>query len=163
MHSEALQWIERLQLEPHPEGGFYRVTYQSEVWIPQSGLPTEFAAARRVATSIYYLLSDDDFSALHRLRADELWHFHAGSDLVVHVIDPAGERSDIRIGEGNFQAVVKAGNWFGTRLVQQDSFALVGCTVAPGFDFADFEIARREELSRQFPQHRDLITALTRL
>jgi uncharacterized protein len=146
-------WIEHLGLSPHPEGGYYRVTYKSELMI----------ANRSASTAIYFLLHGRDFSAFHRIASDELWHFYAGSALVVYVIDPDGSYSELHLGnDGVFQGVVKAGCWFASRLKDAASFALVGCTVAPGFDFADFELAARSELVHAYPQHRRLIEELTR-
>jgi predicted cupin superfamily sugar epimerase len=146
-------WIEHLGLSPHPEGGYYRVTYKSELMI----------ANRSASTAIYFLLHGRDFSAFHRIASDELWHFYAGSALVVYVIDPDGSYSELHLGnDGVFQGVVRAGCWFASRLKDAASFALVGCTVAPGFDFADFELAARSELVHAYPQHRRLIEELTR-
>jgi uncharacterized protein len=146
-------WIEHLGLSPHPEGGYYRVTYKSELMI----------ANRSASTAIYFLLHGRDFSAFHRIASDELWHFYAGSALVVYVIDPDGSYSELHLGnDGVFQGVVKAGCWFASRLKDAASFALVGCTVAPGFDFADFELAARSELVHAYPQHQRLIEELTR-
>jgi predicted cupin superfamily sugar epimerase len=113
------------------------------------------------------LLDGEDFSAFHRLRSDELWHFYLGGSLVVHVIDESGRHSEIQLGsdpeaDEALQAVVKAGCWFASQLRDRRSFALVGCTVAPGFDFEDFALARREELVSLYPQHRQLIQRLTR-
>jgi predicted cupin superfamily sugar epimerase len=143
MGKDAAYWIEKLGLERHPEGGYYRQTYRAD------------------------LLDGEDFSAFHRLRSDELWHFYVGGSLVVHVIEKNGQYSETQLGSDPeasevFQAVVKAGCWFASRLRDSRSFALVGCTVAPGFDFEDFELAKREELLRRYPQHRQVIQSLTR-
>jgi hypothetical protein len=162
----AQQWIERLNLEPHPEGGWYRQTYRAPLTLPRSALPG-FAGDRPASTAIYFLLAGDQFSAFHRLRSDEVWHFYAGSALIVHVIEPGGRYNQLLLGSDassgeQFQAVVPAGCWFGSSLRHPDSYALVGCTVAPGFDFADFEMAERNELAVRFPQHRKIIERLTR-
>ncbi len=162
----AQHWIERLNLQPHPEGGWYRQTYRAPLTLAQAALPG-FAGDRAASTAIYFLLAGDQFSALHRLRSDEVWHFYAGSGLIVHVIEPGGTYSEILLGNDaasgeQFQAVVPAGCWFGSSLRHPDSYALVGCTVAPGFDFADFEMAKRNELAVHFPQHRNVIERLTR-
>lgn len=153
-------------MEPHPEGGYYRQTYRAELLLPAFALPG-FNGPRAASTAIYFLLEGNDFSALHRLRSDEMWHFYAGGSLVVSVIDEQGEYSEIVLGSdaetgGSFQGVVRAGCWFGSRVRDGKSWALVGCTVSPGFDFGDFELARREDLTRQFPQHREVIVRLTR-
>lgn len=167
MDKNAQYWIDRLSLSPHPEGGYYRVTYQSTLTIAQGALPSAFRGDRCASTAIYFLLSEKDFSAFHRLASDELWHFYAGSALVVYVIDPEGNYSELHLGNGFeagevFQAVVKAGCWFASRLKTSAGFALVGCTVAPGFDFADFEMAKRSDLIASYPKHQKLIEDLTR-
>jgi predicted cupin superfamily sugar epimerase len=164
--TDAQRWIDRLHLEPHPEGGFYRQTYRASLTLPNSTLPG-YTGDRAASTAIYFLLAGDQFSAFHRLRSDELWHFYAGSSLVVHVIEPGGNYRHFLLGSNHaadeqFQAVVPAGCWFGSSLGQPDTFALVGCTVAPAFDFADFEIAKRDELAAHYPQYRSIIERLTR-
>ncbi len=166
MARSAKDWIEKLGLEPHPEGGYFRQTYKSELVIDQAALPV-YSGPRAASTGIYFLLEGEDFSALHRLRSDEMWHFYAGGTLVVSVIEADGKYSEILLGSDPdaaevFQAVVKAGCWFGSRLRAPGTFALVGCTVAPGFDFADFEMGQREELMREYPQRREVIVRLTR-
>jgi hypothetical protein len=168
MPKDANYWIQKLALEPHPEGGFYRQTYKAALVLPREALPPQFSGPRAVSTAIYFLLEGKNFSAFHRLRSDELWHFYVGGALVVHVIDEQGRYSEIQLGTDPdagqvLQAVVKAGCWFASRLRDSNSYALVGCTVAPGFDFEDFELAKRAELIERYPQHRELITKLTRL
>jgi predicted cupin superfamily sugar epimerase len=150
----AEYWIERLGLKPHPEGGYYAETYRAAQTLPNG---------RPVATQIYFLLEHGNFSALHRLGSDEIWHFYLGDPLTVHLIEPAGSYRSLRLGpDHSFQGVVPAGCWFGATVENPGGYALVGCTVAPGFDFADFELAEREALSRLYPQHRALIERLTR-
>jgi uncharacterized protein len=167
MTKDASYWIQKLGLQEHPEGGYYRQTYCAELVLPKQALPQQYTGARPASTAIYFLLDGEDFSAFHRLRSDELWHFYAGEALVVHVIDTDGRYSEITLGSDPeagemLQAVVKAGAWFASRLKDRKSFALVGCTVSPGFDFADFELAKREPLANKHPQHRGLINELTR-
>lgn len=166
-HKDAGYWVEKLQLEPHPEGGYFRQTYKAKLLLPMPALPPGFAGARSASTAIYFLLEGANFSAFHRLRSDEVWHFYAGGSLVVHVIDESGAYSEILLGPDAeagevFQAVVKAGCWLGSQLLDARTFALVGCTVAPGFEFADFEMGQREQLLRRFPQHHEMIHNLTR-
>lgn len=163
----AGDYIRALDLRPHPEGGWYRETYRSAEAIPGEALPGRFCGDRPFATAIYFLLTSDTFSALHRIRSDELWHFYAGGSLTVHVIEPSGECRALRLGPavergGAFQAVVPAGCWFGATVDEPGGFALVGCTVAPGFDFSDFEMGDRAELLLRFPAQRALIERLTR-
>jgi hypothetical protein len=164
---DAKSWIEKLRLKPHPEGGYYRETYRSELVVAKSVLPPAFSGDRALATAIYFLLEGGDLSAFHRLHSDEMWHFYAGGTLIVSQIDERGEYSEILLGSDAeagevFQAVVKAGCWFGARVKDPKSFVLVGCTVSPGFDFDDFELGRRAELVRLYPQHREVIEKLTR-
>ena len=159
-------WIDKLKLEPHPEGGYYRQTYKSELLIPRGSLP-DHSGPRAASTAIYFLIEGKNFSAFHRLRSDEMWHFYAGSPLLVHVIDRVGSYSSFLLGNDPdagqlFQAVVPAGHWFGSHVADWTSWTLVGCTVAPGFDFADFELARREQMVAEYPQHRQRIERLTR-
>jgi len=163
---EARYWIEKLKLDPHPEGGHYRQTYKSDLLISADSLPGH-SGPRAASTAIYFLLEAENFSAFHRLRSDELWHFYAGSPLLVHVIDPAGGYSSLLLGNDPnagqvFQAVVPAGHWFASHVADWKSWVLVGCTVSPGFDFADFELAQRTDFIRQHPQHETMIRRLTR-
>ena len=154
MIKDAGYWIEKLRLAAHPEGGYYRQTYKANLILA-------------VSTAIYVLLEGQNFSAFHRLRSDEMWHFYLGATVAVHAIDKDGRDSQILLGsdpeEGEvLQAVVMAGCWFASRVRDGKGFALVGCTVAPGFDFEDFEMAKREELVRAYPQRREVIEKLTR-
>lgn len=160
-------WIDRLQMQRHPEGGWYREVCRSAETIPGSALPSRFGGDRSFYTVIYFLLQGDDVSALHRIRQDEVWHFHDGSPLTVHSVDGSGKRQDYRLGRDfesgqHLVVVVPAGVWFGARGEEADSFSLVSCTVAPGFDFADFEMGDRDTLVQQFPGQRSLIERLTR-
>lgn len=167
MSISAATWINGLGLEPHPEGGYFRETYRATGLIPGQSLPPNFAGGDRpYGTAIYFLLKSGQFSALHRIQADEVWHFYAGSGLTVVVISPEGEISNLHLGADlsqgqQFQAWVAAGAWFGAYVNEPDRYSLVGCTVSPGFDFRDFEIGERDTLLAQFPQHRDRIIPLT--
>lgn len=166
--SSIAAWVEKLGLSPHPEGGFYRETYRAGLEVPRSALPATFSGPRSASTAIYFLVTAGSFSALHRIASDEVWHFHAGGPLEIMTIEEGGERRDLHLGldldRGERpQQVVMAGAWFGSRLLrEQDGYSLVSCTVAPGFDFADFVMAKRDELCRALPAHREIITALTR-
>ena len=163
---EAL--IAKLELLPHPEGGWYKESYRSSEFISKEGLPERFSSARNYATGIYFLLAGKNFSAFHRIKSDEIWHFYAGCTLNVYVINLDGSLDIIKVGsdldKGEvFQAVVKAGFWFASRCAEEDNYSLVGCTVSPGFDFADFEMAKREELIQQYQEHQEIIRELTRI
>lgn len=163
---KAADWIRELRLAAHPEGGYYREVYRAAESIPQYGLPPRFPGERRFSASIYYLLTDGECSALHRIRGDEVWHFYAGQPLTLHIIDPQGNYHPQSLGpdpsdDQQFQIVVPAGHWFGATLAAPDGFALVGCTTAPGFDFQDFEMADRATLLSLYPEHRAVIERLT--
>jgi uncharacterized protein len=125
------------------------------------------AARLRGATAIYFLLQAGEVSALHRLRSDEVWHFHTGSTLLVIELTAAGPLLEHRLGLDvesgeQLQVVIPAGSWFGARVAGGAGFTLVGCTVAPGFDFADFELAGRDALEARYGRHRETIAAFTR-
>jgi len=175
MSRDARFWIETLGLQPHPEGGYYRETFRSADEIQAAGLPPRYGSSRSCSTAIYFLLEAGRHSALHRIESDEVWHFYAGSSLTLHVIDPHGAAAAFRLGpdpaRGDaFQVVVPARHWFGATVDspsgtatprEMPGFALVGCTVAPGFCFQDFELGDRATLVARFPQHRMLIEQLT--
>jgi predicted cupin superfamily sugar epimerase len=159
--------VSSLGLLPHPEGGFYRETYRSPEILAAAALPARFRADRAMSTAIYFLVQRGAFSALHRIHSDEVWHFYRGGALEIVCLDRDGQRRDLRLGpdldRGDVaQAMVPAGTWFGSRVVGDGDFALVGCTVAPGFDFADFELAGRADLTSRFPAHAAVIAGLTR-
>ena len=166
-HNSAAYWIDHFALIRHPEGGWFRETYRSGETIPEAGLPVRFLGERSFSTAISFLLEPGDISALHRLKSDEVWHFYEGGPLTVHVITPDGKYKEILLGRDpekgeRFQAVVPAGCWFGAEPAGVAGFSLVGCTVAPGFDFSDFEMARCTELESLFPDHAALIRRMTR-
>ena len=163
----AKYFINNLQLQPHPEGGFFKETYRSSGTIALKCLPPYFNGERSYATSIYFLLQQGHFSAFHRIASDECWHFYEGGALLIHIIDKQGTYSCIRLGrktgEGEFfQFVVPAHCWFASEPAPGTEFSLVGCTVSPGFDFADFEMADKKLLSGQFPQYHSVVNRLCR-
>ncbi|WP_066740520.1 cupin domain-containing protein [Cupriavidus sp. D384] len=162
--------IDDLGLIPHPEGGYYRETFRDAARVRR--VPD--GAERSASTAIYYLLCDTAFSAWHRIRADEAWHFHAGDPIHVHWLTPEGALVTHRLGNplvhpGTvFQAVVPAGCWFaaervppaGTADASPAGYALAGCTVAPGFEFSEFELADPVPLAASHPAHADVIGRL---
>jgi predicted cupin superfamily sugar epimerase len=161
----AAYWIKHLELKKHPEGGFYKETYRSNGTITQSCLPKQFPGSRNFSTSIYFLLQSHDRSCFHRIKSDELWHFHAGSSLTIYVLDQQGITtqvlgSDVVNGQ-SLQIVIPANCWFGAMVNEAESYVLAGCTVSPGFDFRDFEIANHHALLEQYPAHADIIQLLT--
>lgn len=165
MGKEAIaDMVERLQLQPHPEGGFYRETWRSPLQVdPGPGME----GTRACCTSIYFLLTAGNFSAFHRIRQQELWNFHDGDALELHVLTPEGGHRVVHIGKdlaaGQVpQFVVPAGHWFASRVAAPGAWSLVGCVVAPGFDFRDFELADGRALAAEFPQHAGIVHELTR-
>nr|WP_321235653.1 cupin domain-containing protein [uncultured Psychroserpens sp.] len=159
--------IQKLELQPHPEGGYFKETYRSDDVISKTCLPDKFASERNYCTGIYYLLKSGDFSAFHKINQDEMWHFYLGDAIELHMISEEGVLTTVLIGndilDGQvLQYVVPKNYWFAAKVIAPNSFALVGCTVAPGFDFKDFTLASRIALIEKFPQHSTIIKALTR-
>ncbi|MCX6152381.1 MAG: cupin domain-containing protein [Ignavibacteriales bacterium] len=166
MNSKAIEKIGKLNLLPHPEGGYYRETYRSSELVLEDSLPKRYKGNRNLSTSIYFLLEGEQYSKFHRLKSDEIWHFYSGSSLTIHSIDQNGNYKKVRISssleDGDFpQVVIPSGVWFSAELNEKDSFALIGCTVSPGFDFDDFELGRKDDLLIQFPKYKSLIEKLT--
>lgn len=164
----AQEVIQRLRLVPHPgEGGYFRETYRTPLALPGDALPDEYSGPRNASTAIYYLLTPEGFSAIHRVASDEVFHFYAGDPIEMLQLPPDGSGRVVRVGNDLAaglvpQVVVPAGVWQGCRLVPGGNWALLGCTVAPGFDYADFTAADRDRLVAQYPDHAELIAALTR-
>jgi hypothetical protein len=154
--------IRRFDLKPHPEGGFFCETYRSV----QRVVRDDGSAHRSASTAIYYLLCDGAHSAWHRIRSDEVWHFYAGEPLLVHVLDEDGALLTHKLGntlahpDAVFQAVVPAGLWFAAECADPATFALVGCTVAPGFEFSEFELADVDALKAAYSQHAEMVARL---
>lgn len=158
----AIQIIEQLDLLPHPEGGYYRETYRSNQLLNLEN----YHGQRHVSTGIYYLLVEDKFSAFHHIKQDEMWHFYKGGPLELHIISKQGHYQKVLIGNqlehGEVpQYVVRGGDYFAARVCPEQPYSLAGCTVAPGFDFKDFEMPDRAALMVQFPEHKDIIAQLT--
>jgi uncharacterized protein len=167
MNNDAQKSIDRLHLKPHPEGGHYRETYRALEVVPQDGMLDAYQGRRAYSTAIYFLLADEEFSAFHCLRQDEVWHFYDGAPLILHVIDPVGCYRSVRLGrdvdQGEvLQAVIPGGWYFAAAVPQPASFALVGCTVAPAFQFDDFYMPSGAELVSRFPRHEEIIKRFTR-
>jgi predicted cupin superfamily sugar epimerase len=159
--------VERLGLVPHPEGGYFREVFRAATMLEHPGIPAGEDARRCSGSLIYYLLETGDFSAFHRVRwTDEIWHFYAGGPVELHTIDESGRHTVTTLhnslGETEPACVVPAGHWQAARLADDSPWALCGCTVAPGFEFADFEMPSGAELQRRFPAHTALIESLTR-
>ena len=163
---EALRRI--LGLVPHPvEGGYFAETYRSADHIPASALPSHYGAPRAASTAIYYLLTPDTFSAMHRLASDEIFHFYLGDPVEMLHLHPGGTHQitvmgpDLEAGQRP-QVLVPRDTWQGARLIPGGRYALLGTTVAPGFDYTDYETASRATLLATHPTAKPLILALTR-
>ena len=163
---DAVFWIRALGLVEHPEGGFFSETYRSDELLLNAFLPERYTGPRSFSTSIYFLLKSENISVFHRLQSDEMWHFYKGSSLTIHVLGMDGIYKKIQLGDDiengeKLQAVIPRGDWFGAEVNEKASFSLTGCTVAPGFDFNDFELGEREEMIRDYPGQAELIKRLT--
>ena len=166
MSRDAAHWIRALGLAVHPEGGYYRELWRSAESVAQAALPPRFDGPRALGTAIVYLLPSGDCSRLHRLRADEVWHLYDGGPLHLHLLHAGGGGEQIALGRDvergeQLQAVVPHGTWFGAEVAAGAKYALMGCTVAPGFDFADFELGSREALLAEYPAQREWVERLT--
>lgn len=161
----AQQLIDHYALMPHPEGGWYKEMYKSLEFFKSSALPKRYSGKRSFCTFIYFLIAQGEMSGFHRIQSDEIWHFYAGGPLQVFVIKDDGTLvitelgNDISAGQ-TFHYVVPNGLWFASRPAPGVEFSFVGCTVAPGFEFDDFEMAQADKLVAQFPQHEAIIRQL---
>ena len=157
----AAHWVDKLEMQKHPEGGYYKEVFRSDKMV----LRPSTSIARSACTSIYYLLEGEDYSGFHRLQSDEIWYFHTGAPIHIHVINKTGEYSIAELSDGDtgsFSFVVKAGDWFAAELPSKSGFTLVSCAVAPGFDFAEFEMASKKILTALYPQHQNIINRFCR-
>lgn len=152
--------VEKLQLIPHPEGGYYSETYRSDAFVDTD------SGRRNLSTAIYFLLTSDNVSKFHRIKNDELWFFHEGSNLTVHTLSELGYQQ-LSLGSPSNknktvpQHLVPANTIFGSTVDEPNSYALVSCVVSPGFDFKDFELFRETALLKDFPESSDIIKKLT--
>jgi uncharacterized protein len=155
-------WAARLNLVAHPEGGYYNEVFRSKLEIHRksSSIPG------RACTSIYYLLEGSDFSGFHRIASDELWYYHKGEPLFIYEFNSLGLLITHELSDqpgGQLSVAIEAGSWFAASVPSGNGFSLVSCAVAPGFDFAEFEMANKVELKRLFPKHAVLIDRFCRL
>ena len=167
MNKKARKYIEKLQLQRHPEGGYYKEIYRAGEIIVAKHLPKRYKSSRSFSTSIYFLLEGKQVSIFHRLKSDEQWHFYDGTEVILYIIDLNGSLNKICLGKNcgkgeSFQVVMPKYSWFGAELKDKTSFALLGCNVSPGFDFKDFELGSREILLRKYPEYEKVIIRLTR-
>lgn len=153
--------IKYYNLLPHPEGGYYNESYKADT-IYSINFEDGKNYQRSSSTAIYYLLTNKDISVFHRIKSDEIWHFYSGNTLIIYEIDKNGRLIEHKLGKNlekneSFQIVIKAGNWFAAGLEDKKGYCLSGCTVSPGFEFADFEMAKKEELLKEYPRHSEII------
>ncbi len=154
--------IEKYELSPHPEGGYFKRIWTSGFIAPAEILPDNMTADHSFASAIMYLLTFDSVSKLHVLKSDELWHFYLGSPILLHCFHPNKGYYTQTLGsnfltEQLFQVIIEAGTVFGAELIDKGAFALVGCTVCPGFAWEDFAFANRDELISRYPEQREII------
>lgn len=158
--------IRHFMMLPHPEGGWYKENYRSNEIFPATALPERFDGNREFSTAIYFLLEKGNFSSFHRIKSDECWHFYAGGPLEIFIIREDGKMEKILLGNDiskghHFQYVVPANCWFGSKPAAGTEFSFVGCTVSPGFDFKDFELADADKLISMYPHYEKIIKELS--
>jgi len=163
--NSAEDYINRLKLIPHPEGGFYAETIRSRLELDADMLAMSHGGKRNLFTSIYFLLKHEQKSKFHRLKSDEIWYYHDGGSLIIHLLKPDGSYESIPFGREleageQLQVLIPAGTWFGAEVTQGD-YVLMGCLVAPGFEFTDFEIGDRSKLLETYSAYRGLLDRLS--
>ena len=159
LNKDVVQIIKRLRLKRHPEGGYFKQTYTADTRVSIEG----YDKPRYISTAIYYMLVGDQFSAFHRIKSDELWHHYTGGSLILYTIDN-GKLTKIKMGKSRGEApqvAIKANTWFAASLTDKKSYCLLGCTVSPGFDYSDWELGKRDELIKMYPQHKTIIERYT--
>jgi hypothetical protein len=164
---EAGYWIKNLRLLKHPEGGWFKEVYRSGELVEEQALPQRFTSERNFSTSIYYLLETMNKSHFHRIKSDELWHFYTGNSAIEILLIVNGKIKKLKLGpnfeKGElFQVAVPKNTWFAAHLINAEGYALVGCTVSPGFSFEDFELAQRRSLLKKYPSLKKFIIQFTK-
>lgn len=159
------QLIDKLQLNKHPEGGYFKETYRSEEYVKKEDLPDRYGGKRNFYTSIYFMLTKNDISKFHRIKSDEIWHFYQGDPLDIFVIRENGVLDIRKLGNDLLnsespQILIEKNQWFAAK-ISGSNYSLLGCSVSPGFEFDDFELAERGELIQQYPRLKETITQLT--
>ncbi|WP_252037083.1 MULTISPECIES: cupin domain-containing protein [Vibrio] len=164
MPSEVKYLVDKFNLKPHPEGGYFSENYRSEEILDCP--PERFSGKHVYKTSIYYLLEKENVSMFHRLKQDELWHHYTGCSVILHILDPNKGYQKLDLGcslshsDAAYQALVPKNVWFAAELKDKSKFSLVGCTTSPGFEFSDWELANKEELMNYFPEKIELISRI---
>ena len=164
MEERLNNWIKRLNLSKHPEGGYFSEIYRSGELIDQNSLPCRFSGARTFSTSIYFLITSTSPSKFHKIKADEIWHFYDGGNIVLHIIDNKGNYTPKKLGlaqDALPQQVIPATHWMAAEVNGRENYTLIGCTSAPGFEFEDFQMADKKQLIELSPDNEELINKLT--
>ena len=165
MKERSNNWINKLNLSKHPEGGYFSEIYRSGELIDSNALPERYSGDRCFSTSIYFMITDSSPSKFHKILSDEIWHFHDGAGLIIHLIDKEGNYSTVNLGRDickeKPQAVIPHGTWMAAEVNGKENFSLIGCTSAPGFEFDDFQMADRKDLIDISPDNEELINKLT--
>lgn len=159
--------IKKLELLPHPEGGYYNEIYSSDIIVKNLSLPQTYEGDRKLSTSIYFLLRSGEVSSFHQLKSDEIWYYHCGSPLNIALISPDGELTTEKLGissekDEKPQIIIPAGTIFAAEVAGKYSYTLLSCMVSPGFDFKDFKLFSRGELLKRYPEYSVIIKKLTR-
>lgn len=167
MNEKAEYYVNKLKLIAHPEGGYFKEVYRSDEFIEAGCLQIRYKGKRTFSTSIYFLLEGKQISSFHKLKSDETWHFYDGSSVKIFIINEKGELIEKLLGKNlekgeEIQFTIEKNNWFAAEVINKDLFSLIGCTVAPGFEFDDFQLAKREDLVDAFPEHKKLIERFTK-
>jgi len=168
MLKKVKYYAENLNLKEHPEGGYFKEVYRSTEKIKKENLSGKFNGDRNFSTSIYFLLAGENISYFHKIKSDEIWHFYDGSTIRIYTIKNNGKLNvdllgrNINYGE-QLQVIIKKGSWFCAEVINKKSFGLVGCTVAPGFDFEDLALAKRGQLLKKYPNHKKIIERFTKV
>jgi len=168
MNPKAALYIDKLGMKKHPEGGYYSESYRANEYHDETNLPSRYKGNRDFYTVIYFLLDGNDFSAFHRMKSDEILHFYDGSAMTVNIIAKDGTYTEVVTGSNldngeQFHVLIPKDCWFAFSVNDKSSFSLIGTTVAPGFDFQDFEMGDREILISRYPHLKKVITDFTRL
>jgi uncharacterized protein len=158
-------WIDNLGLQKHPEGGYFKETYRSDEIIEKSALPSRYSGNRAVSTAIYFMVTTDCPSKFHKVNSDEFWFFHDGGRLKIFILHPDGKHEICLFGRNldnseHPQIMIPKNTWFAACTHECD-YVVLSCTVAPGFDFDDFQLAERKVLLDSYPQHSELILKLS--
>lgn len=158
--------IKVLNLKKHPEGGYYKEVFRTNEKISKQSLPKRYNGDRNLYTSIYFLLEGENISSFHKLKTDEIWHFYYGSRIIIYIIENKNLIKKIKLGHNvksgdNFQVIIKKGHWFAAEVEDKKSYSLAGCTMAPGFEFEDFEMGSKKSLIKTYPKHKEIIERLT--